>query len=135
MYTTNTHRSTLKARTILMSNGIRINWRNIAYLEIDSQDTDGFSCIVKWKYKASIRSEVIELKKPDTNLVNYFKQYSIVQLTSECYVNLSRIMTISEETIYGPQDITQVRIVFLDGFEVIKKIPSEKWQWWKTNYA
>jgi hypothetical protein len=119
-----------------MSNGVRINWNNIGYLDmVDNSADDGYTFIVRWKYKASIRREEIKLKKPNVTLFNYFKQYNLIELFNGTFVNLSRIMLIEEKAVHGPQEMTLVRMVFLDGFELIKKIPADKWQSWKSLHA
>ena len=122
----------MKANTIMMTNGVRVNWRQVSYFTYTKTD-DGFEFKVKWKYKASIRTETLILKK-DFNLNSYFKQYKIV-LFNDLWVNLTKIMIIEEEAIHGPEEKTKVRMVFVDGFELIQTMPADKWARWKTTYA
>lgn len=118
-----------------MSNGIRINWMNTSYFTVESENADEYTFSVKWKYKASIMTEEIVLKKQNLHLQNYFKQFGIAALNKDTYVNLGRILTIQETQVHGPVDKTLVRIVFVDGFELIRKIESTQWVWWKSTYA
>jgi len=123
----------LRARTILTQNGIRVNWRNVSYFTIEETD-QYYLAGIKWKYKASIMTEEIHLNK-ELTLYKFFKPFGIVAFGKEHYVNLHNIITIEETEVHGPVEKTVVRIVFVDGHQLVKKMTTTDWVWWKTNYA
>jgi hypothetical protein len=127
----------VRARTILMPNGIRVNWRNVPHFTLkENEDSDNkYTALVKWKFKAGLMEEAIELGGEDFRPAVYFKQYQIVPLTPTIYVNLNNIMMIEEQAIHGPQEKVMVKIVLIDGFHLAVKMDREKWIWWKQNYA
>jgi hypothetical protein len=125
-----------------MPNGIRVNWRNIPYFRInknktteENKDNTKYTAIIKWKYKAGLMEEVVELGGEDFRPAVYFKQYQIVPLTEEIYINLNNIMLIKEQSIPGPQERVLVKIVLIDGFQLVVKMDRERWVWWKQTYA
>jgi len=123
-----------RARTVLTKNGLRVNWRNIGYFTIQKRETD-FLVEVKWKYKASIRTETIIVGDEQFKPTNYFKQYNFVPLTEDLFINLNNIMIIEEEPVHGPQEQVIIRVVLIDGFKISVKMTRERWIWWKQNYA
>ena len=122
----------VKARTVVTQSGLRVNWKNVSYFEIQ-EENNFYQIGIKWKYKASIKTEYLELNK-DTDLYKYFKQHGIVKL-GEYYVNLNKIITIQEKAIHGPHEKVRVRFLFTDGFELVTVLTSTDWVWWKTTYA
>jgi len=127
----NINTGVLRARTVMTFSGTRVNWRNVSYFEI--KDTDSNTIGIKWKFKASIRTEIVEIN-PETDYYKYFKQYGLVKF-EDTFVNLYKILTIDEEPVHGPIEHTKVRIVFTDGFELTRTLRSADWVWWKTTYA
>jgi len=131
---TNNSSGLYKARTILVSTGKRINWTRIPYFTYqDIKDTDNYLVSVKWKYKASIRVEEFPLSKDKFKSNNYFKQYGLVKLSSNIYINLNRIMFIEETQ--PSLDSVIVRFVLIDGFEFHQKFKLQNWIWWRDNYT
>jgi len=124
----------VRARTVLHSNSYRINWRNVGYLELTKKDKK-YTATIYWKYKAGIMKEPLEIGGEDFDPHKFFKQYSIVALTDTKYINLSNIMLIKEDYIYGKIDNVKVVIILTDGFKVEAKIEAKKWSWWRETYA
>ena len=126
----------LKARLTLTPNGTRINWKNVSYAvisEITLPEGQMYSIGVKWKYKASILTEEI-LLPIETNLNLYFKQTHLIRF-DDALISLSKIMTINEEAVPGPQEMVRVRIVLVDGYQIIRKVTRESWISWKAAHA
>jgi len=124
----------LRTRTLLVGD-TRVNWNNVSYFELgdDAEQPDVYYSIgIKWKYKASIKTEYLKLSK-ETDLYAYFKRFDTVKL-GRYYINLSKIITLSEENIHGPTEKTRIRLVFTDGFELVETINTDVWVWWKTTY-
>jgi len=124
----------VRARTILLSNGVRINWKNISYFTVE-ETKPIFKANIRWKYKAGLMEEIIEVGGEDFDPYKYFKKFGIVSLSEDVYINLNKIMLIKEKTVHGPIDKTTVRIVFNDGMQIIKKLDSKYWSWWKDTYS
>jgi hypothetical protein len=123
----------LKARTVLMNNGIRINWRNIGYFKLVKEDTNYYADI-QWKYKAGIMTERVLVGDNTFEPFKFFKQYRIVALDEETYINLGHVMIIEEIPVRGAQEKTLVKIILVDGFRIVVKLDAATWTWWKTTY-
>ena len=128
-----------KSTTVLLADGKRVSWFNVNYLEVvqildENGIKSGFEFIVKWKYKASIKSETFFSPMVQNELNKYFARFGIVPLTETVYVNLAKISIVTEEQIYGPIEKTRVKMIFVDGYQFQEKIDSAKWSWWKQTY-
>ena len=135
----------LRARTQMTSNGTRISWMNVNYFDLEevSVEAEGAGAEgiiikehklgIKWKYKASILTEEIRLPI-DVNLPKMMKPFNLVPIGNS-YVNVYKIMTINEEAMHGPEERVRVRIVLVDGFELIKILGVDEWAYWKTHHA
>ena len=123
-----------RARTVMTKNGLRVNWRNVGYFTIKEREED-FLVQVRWKYKAGIMMEELEMGDKDFKPTAYFKQYQLIPLTEDTYINLNNVMIIEEKAIPGPQENVLVRVVLIDGFQLSVKMTRERWIWWKQTYA
>jgi len=125
-----------RARTIQITPGKRINWERVPYF-IFNEDKDGASDIIhveiRWKYKAGIKTENIDMNKEHFSNPTYFKRYGLVKLVGDTYINLNRIMFIEE--VQQGLDSVVVRFVLQDGFEITRKISLTNWIWWRDNFA
>ena len=124
--------SIAKARTVMTQSGLRINWKRVSYFSLEATK-EHYIVGIRWKYKASLRTEYINLNI-ETDLYKYFKQHGLVKF-EDIYVNLNKILLIEEKAVHGPNEKTRVRLLFEDGFEVIRIFKSTDWVWWKTTYA
>jgi len=123
-----------RARTVLTKNGIRVNWRNVGYFTIEKQE-NSYLIEIRWKYKAGIMTEKIEMGDHEFKPTSYFRQFQLIPLTEDTYINLNNVMIIEEQSISGPVEKVLVRVVLIDGYQVIVKMTRERWVWWKQNYS
>jgi hypothetical protein len=125
----------LRARTVLTKNGKRINWNNVAYFTY-KKDELNFILDIRWKYKAGIMSEEIIMEfKNNAEMYKYFKRYGIVAFSDDIFINLNHIMLIEETPVSGPQEKILIRIIIMDGFQIVRKLLHDNWVWWKTTYV
>jgi hypothetical protein len=122
----------MKTTTVQMNDGKRVSWFNTSYVKITEVDA-GYELKIYWKYKASIKSETIETTMSSREMLKYFNRFGLVPL-EDYYINLSRIMFIDEEVIYGAIEKSRVHMVFTDGLEITKIVKAQDWSWWKQSY-
>lgn len=122
----------MKTTTVLIED-VRVSWFNVNCVHYQPAD-DGFMFTIFWKYKAAIKRENIFTPMKANELSKYFEKFGLVKY-QDYYVNLSKIMLIKEDPVYGPQDKTRVQLIFNDGFNIMKVLPSEEWSWWKQSYV
>jgi hypothetical protein len=123
-----------KARTVLFSDGKRVNLFEVTHFRTKKLKL-GYEFTIYWKYKASIKEEIIRTDHASFDPSKYFKQFGFAPFTENIYVNLAKIMIIEEEQVFGPVEKTKVRIVFSDGFQIIEKLESTRWSWWKSSFT
>jgi len=139
--------NTIRARTLLASNGIRVNWMNVSFFDIEkitsestntingeTIDIQEYKLTIKWKFKASILSEVA-IMPLTTNIQQLMKPFGLVPFGEDSYININNILIIEEVAIHGPQEKVRVRVVLMDGFEIIKTFDAKAWAFWKSNHS
>jgi hypothetical protein len=124
----------VRARTIVTPGGLRVNWHNVSLLTIEKID-DLYYVEISWKYKASIKKEKTQIGGPDFRPKEFFKKYGLIALDENTFINVRNILVIEETSVHGPQEKTLVRIVLQDGFQIVRKLDSKNWAWWKENHA
>jgi hypothetical protein len=124
-----------RANLQLMADGKRVNWNNISILKVGTLETaDGVSLEFRWKYKASIKTEITTWTGKNLELVKHFRPFNIVELLDNIFINLNRILFVEEKSIHGPTEKTSIRMVFEDGLEINETFLATKWAWWKTTF-
>ncbi len=121
----------MKSTTVLVGTK-RISWFNTNCLTFKKVKT-GYEFTVYWKYKASVKKETFETTMQENEINKYFARFGLVAF-HEWYINLDKILIITEDQIFGPVEKTKVRIVLVDGFEINKTIEATAWSWWKMSY-
>ncbi len=122
----------MKTTTVLLSDGKRISWFNVNCVHFVKTKT-GYEFTIYWKYKASVKKETVETTMQDNEINQYFARFGLV-LFEDYYVNLGKILIITEDQIFGPLEKTKSRMVFIDGYELIKTTEATRWSWWKNTY-
>ena len=123
----------MKVKMMVTADRKRINWSQITSVSLSREDGVLIGKI-KWKYKASIKTEEFALNLKDHEIGPYFKRVNFAPLTTNLYVNVEKIMMIEEDQIFGAVEKTKVRMLFLDGFEISEKMEPAQWSWWKTSF-
>ncbi len=121
----------MKSTTVLIGNK-RVSWFNVNCVQFQKTDL-GHEFTVYWKYKASVKKETFDTPMQESEINKYFARFGLV-LFHDWYINLAKILLVSEEQIFGPVEKTRARIVFDNGYELIKVIESTWWSWWKQTY-
>ncbi len=122
----------MKSTTVLLADGKRVSWFNVSYVQF-KKTQDGYQFTVFWKYKSSIKSETFNSTMQDNEINKYFARFGFVVL-EDYYINLSKIMIVTENQIYGPLEKTKFQLIFIDGLTLNKTQESTKWSWWKSTY-
>lgn len=117
-----------------MSDGKRVNFRNISYYKTKKLDVDNYQLTFYWRYKASIKNVDTVLYGKDLDLYKFFEKYNTVQLTDGIFINLSKILYTEEEKIFGPTDKVKLTILFEDGQRLEKILKYATWSWWRDRY-
>jgi hypothetical protein len=128
----------IRARTAVTLNNKRVSWKNVSYFtfkEGKEQNNTNIDIDIYWKYKASIISERVVMRFENNALrQKFFKNYGLILLVDDTFVNLEHILLIEEEVIHGANVDIKVRIVFRDGFEIVRRVPETNWLSWKRFY-
>ena len=111
-----------------------INWRNVSYFDLTVKDGVYTACI-RWKYKAAIIEEQVVIGEIQGPPAKHFKRYQLVPLGQEVFININKVLLVQEEPVENAVDKVKVRIVFTDGFQLIKKMDSEEWSNWKRAHG
>jgi RNA recognition motif-containing protein len=122
----------MKTTTVLIDD-VRVSWFNVNCVHVKKVQ-DGYIFTIFWKYKAAVKEEKIFTSMNEPELPKYFAKYGLIKFQN-WYVNLSKIMIIKENIIYGPQEKTRVNIIFSDGYNITKTLIARDWSWWKQTYA
>ncbi len=123
----------MKSTTVLLGDGKRVSWFNVSHVDV-LPTPEGYEFTIKWKYKASVKTEVFKAPMKAHELNKYFARFGIIPFEEDLFINLAEIMIVKEEQIFGPVEKTEVSMIFRDGYEIKRKIESTKWSWWKQQY-
>ncbi len=122
----------MKSTTVLLSDGKRVSWFNVN-CTLAEKTKDGYQFTVFWKYKAAVKKEVLLSTMTVSEINKYFEKFGLVAF-NDYYVNLSKILIVTEDQLYGPVEKTKIRMVFIDGYEILVTMESTKWSWWKQTF-
>ncbi len=123
----------MKARLSLLDDK-RVNWMNITHTRI-LKVNDGFELSIYWRYKASIKQEIFLQRSTDLGQLNtYFQKFGFAPMTPDLFINLSKIMILTEEQMFGAVERTRVKITFEDGFQINEVMESSNWSWFKQSF-
>ncbi len=122
----------MKSTTVLLSDSKRVSWFNVNCVRFEKTPT-GYEFTVYWKYKASVKQEIFETTMSESEINPYFARFGLVPFM-DYYVNLGKILIVTEDQIFGPVEKTKVRMVLVDGHEILVTVESIKWSWWKQTF-
>ena len=112
----------------------KVFWNNIPFVKL-SEDSENYKLTFMWRYKASLKEEIILYEKNRTPRVTQFlESKGLLPLTDSLFVNTSRIIMIQElEKITGKIDYIKLRVIFEEGIELPVRARLQYWDWWKSN--